>query len=81
LYDPWVNSFVVSPEIFPPAADSARESNSSPQLWREMPCAAERIYQFFIERDGPEMLPEAIRVVDLRWHQRFFWTQVKAAST
>jgi len=46
-----------------------------------MPCAAERIYQFLVERDEPEMLPEAIRVVDLRWHPRFFWTQVKAAST
>ena len=54
--------------------------DSSPQLCREMPCA-ERIYQFLVERDEPEMLPEAIRVVDLRWHQRFFWTRVKAAST
>ena len=59
----------------------ASRVDSSPQLWREMPCAAERIYQFLVERDEPEMLPEAIRVVDLRWHPRFFWTQVKAAST
>jgi hypothetical protein len=29
LYDPWVNSFVVPPQIFPTAADSARESTES----------------------------------------------------
>ena len=49
-------------------------------LWRQIPGAAEFIQQFVVQRHEPQMFPETLGVIGLRWHQFAFWPQVEPAS-
>ena len=46
----------------------------------EVPCAAELIQQFIIQRSEPKVFPKTIGVIGLRRHQFVFWTEVEATD-